>query len=64
MKIRSALIQNFGKLKNQSFEFSDGLNVITGKNESGKSSFARLIRSILSIPANNIGSITLSKAVK
>ena len=47
MKIRSALIQNFGKLKNQSFEFSDGLNVITGKNESGKSSFARFVRFML-----------------
>ena len=47
MKIRSALIQNFGKLKNQFFEFSDGLNVITGKNESGKSSFARFVRFML-----------------
>ena len=47
MKIRSALIQSFGKLKNQSFAFSDGLNVITGKNESGKSSFARFVRFML-----------------
>ena len=47
MKIRSALIQSFGKFKHQSFDFADGLNVICGKNESGKSSFARFVRFML-----------------
>ena len=47
MKICSAQIQSFGKLKNRSFAFTDGLNVLCGKNESGKSTFARFIRFML-----------------
>ncbi len=44
MKISSLNAHAFGKLKDVHFKLGDGLNVITGANESGKSSVARLIR--------------------
>ncbi len=47
MKIRNASIQSFGKLKDRSFTFSDGINIITGENESGKSTLARFVRFML-----------------
>ena len=47
MKIRSLFVESFGKLKNQRIDFSTGINVITGENESGKSSLARFIRFML-----------------
>ena len=47
MKIRKMTVESFGKLKNKTIEFSDGINVIKGANESGKSSLARCIRFML-----------------
>ena len=47
MKIRSLFVESFGKLKNQRIDFSTGINVITGENESGKNSLARFIRFML-----------------
>ncbi len=47
MKIRSVSIQSFGKLKDRDFTFSDGINIITGENESGKSTLARFVRFML-----------------
>ena len=40
-------VDSFGKLKNKTIEFSDGINVVKGANESGKSSIARCIRFLL-----------------
>lgn len=37
MQIKEAKIYNFGKLQNVSFRFSEGINVIYGANEQGKS---------------------------
>ena len=37
MKIREAKVFSFGKLQNVTFQFADGINVIYGENEHGKS---------------------------
>ena len=37
MQIKEAKIYNFGKLQNVSFRFSEGVNIIYGENEQGKS---------------------------
>ncbi len=47
MKIKKITVDSFGKLKNKTVELSDGINVIKGENESGKSSLARFIRFML-----------------
>ncbi len=43
MKIKSAEIISFGKFKNKTIAFSDGLNIIKGDNESGKSTVISFI---------------------
>lgn len=47
MKINNLKINGFGKLKDKEIEFSDTLNVIYGKNESGKSTLLKFIPSML-----------------
>lgn len=47
MKINGFKINGFGKLKNNNIELSDGINVIYGENESGKSSMLKFISAIL-----------------
>jgi len=47
LKINNLKINGFGKLKNKEIEFSDTLNVIYGKNESGKSTLLKFIPSML-----------------
>ena len=37
MKIEKLEIRNFGKMQNRTLEFSDGIQLISGENESGKS---------------------------
>ena len=44
MKINRVYIKNFGGITNREYILSDGLNVIFGKNESGKSTFLAFIR--------------------
>ena len=47
MKIREINIKNFGKLSNKTICFDDGINVIYGENESGKSTIHTFIKSML-----------------
>ena len=37
MKIENLKINGFGKLEDKEIEFSNGINIIQGNNESGKS---------------------------
>lgn len=43
MKIEEINIKKFGKLKNKDINFSDGINLVQGKNESGKSTLLQFI---------------------
>ncbi len=47
MIIEKIEIESFASYKNAEFEFSDGINLIEGSNESGKSSIADFIKFIL-----------------
>ena len=47
MKIEKIQINGFGKLENKNIELSDGINIIIGKNESGKSTLLKFINSML-----------------
>lgn len=47
MKIREINIKNFGKLSDKSITFDDGINIIYGVNESGKSTVHTFIKSML-----------------
>ena len=47
MKIKELRLKNFGKFTNKEIHFSDGMNVIYGENESGKSTLYTFIRAML-----------------
>lgn len=47
MRIRSASIRSFGGIRDRSYRFSDGLTVLHGPNESGKTTVMEFIRSTL-----------------
>lgn len=47
MKIEKIQINGFGKLENKDIELTDGINIIIGKNESGKSTLLKFINSML-----------------
>lgn len=47
MKLLDLYINGFGKFHNQSISFEDGLNVVYGKNEAGKSTLHTFIRGML-----------------
>lgn len=47
MKIKELNINGFGKLKNNNIKFDEGINVIIGENESGKSTLLKFITSSL-----------------
>lgn len=46
MKIENIKINSFGKLKNKEINLSDGINLIQGKNEAGKSTLLKFIENI------------------
>ncbi len=46
MKIKQLIIQGFGQFINQSFDFKDGLNIIEGLNESGKTTLHAFIEAM------------------
>ena len=53
MKLLEAYIENFGKLSQFSFHFSDGINVICEDNGWGKTTFAAFIKAMLyGLPAS------------
>jgi recombinational DNA repair ATPase RecF len=45
--INELIIKNFGKFKDKTIEFEDGVNIIYGKNESGKSTIHSFINGML-----------------
>ena len=47
MKITEVQIDNFGKLRNEKFTFSDGITVIYGRNEAGKSTLHTFLLAML-----------------
>ena len=47
MKIEKIQINGFGKFENKNIELNDGINIIVGKNESGKSTLLKFINSML-----------------
>ena len=47
MKILDLHIDGFGKFHNRDISFSDGLNIVYGKNEAGKSTLHTFIRGML-----------------
>ncbi len=47
MQIKELQINNFGKLKDKKIELKNGINIISGKNESGKSTILKFITSML-----------------
>lgn len=46
MKISNLKVNNFGKLNNKEIELNDGINIIYGENESGKSTLLKFITSM------------------
>ena len=46
MKINKVKINSYGKLKNKEINLEDNLNIIYGKNESGKSTLLKFILNI------------------
>ena len=47
MKINDLRINYFGKLNNKNLKLSDGINLIVGENEAGKSTMQKFISCIL-----------------
>ena len=47
MKIKSVRMKHFGKFSDKEIEFRDGLNIIEGENEAGKSTLHVFIRGML-----------------
>ena len=56
MKINKIKINSYGKLKNKQIDLKDGINIIYGKNEAGKSSILRfIVNSFYGISKNKKG---------
>ena len=47
MKINKIKINSFGKLRNKEIEFKNGINILYGENESGKSTIMNFIKNTL-----------------
>ncbi len=58
MKLKNIQVNGFGKLENKNIEFVDGLNLIVGSNESGKSTLMGFIKAMFyGINKNKAGNI-------
>ena len=56
MKINKIKINSYGKLKNKEIQFKDGINLVCGKNESGKSTLLNfIVNSFYGISKNKKG---------
>lgn len=64
MIIKKINVKSFGKLKNKEIELKDGLNIIYGENESGKSTLQSFIKVMLYGVCNKKGKKTLSDRAK
>ena len=47
MKIKSVYLENFGKFKNTTYRFTDGMNIVFGQNEAGKTTLQMFMKGIL-----------------
>ena len=47
MTLNELTIRGFGKFHDRTFTFSDGINILYGKNESGKSTLHSFLRAML-----------------
>lgn len=47
MRIRELIIRNFGKFSDKDILLEDGINILYGENESGKSTLHAFIRGML-----------------
>lgn len=47
MKLRELKLKNFGKFHDKSIQLQDGINVICGENESGKTTIHTFIKAML-----------------
>ena len=47
MRIRELYLKNFGKFSGKKLTLSDGINLVYGENESGKSTLHTFIKSML-----------------
>lgn len=54
MKIKELNLQAFGKFKNKKIEFKNGINIVFGENESGKSTLFKFIEGIFYGFAKNV----------
>lgn len=54
MKINKVYVEAFGKLKNYSYDFSDGFNLIYGDNEYGKTTLMAFIKMMFYGTPNNV----------
>ena len=46
MIIKKIRIKGFGKLENKTYEFDNGINLVYGKNEAGKSTLHKFIEGV------------------
>ena len=53
MKIKSLKINGFGKIKDKEIDLKDGINIVYGENESGKSTILKFIIGMLYGSSNN-----------
>ncbi len=60
MQINQLKINNFGKLKNKQIQLKKGINIISGRNESGKSTILKFITSMLYGISRNKNGRTIS----
>ena len=65
MKIKKLDLRAFGKFKDATIFFEDGLNIVAGDNEAGKSTVMAFIRYMMfGFPANSRGELSLTNRKK